>query len=361
MSVLRRSLAALLVAVSALTFAALPAGAAVEPLAGTRLSGGDISWPNCPKGMGIPSRRSPGNPLPLSTASFVVIGLTNGPGWYPNPCLASHVAWAKSRGVWTSAYSMTTFPTAAQRAAYGGSGPFSTTTRAGRLRNAGYQQALFNVASMATAGLSVPFVWVDVEPYPTHPWPRDVLGNRDVIRGVLRAYQDNGYRVGFYSYDNGWRVVVGGWRKPAYPTWVPVGPVANGWTRASARCSAPSFSGGPVYLAQWVQDARDRDVTCPALHGRRTASHPLTALLGSTYGPGDSGPRITTLQRGMNMRPQYVTGRFDDRTERVLLAFQRIRSFPLTGVATDLELTALGAGTVTPGTPSTMSTVFTPY
>jgi hypothetical protein len=363
----RRLLALLLAACSLAAAAtssllvAAPAAAAVAPVVGARLSGGDISWPNCPKGVGIPSRRSPGNPLPLASASFVVIGLTNGPGWYPNPCLADHVTWAKARGVWTSAYSMTTFPTAAPRAAYGGSGPWSAATRAGRLRNAGYQQALFNVASMATAGLSVPFVWVDVEPYPTHPWPRDVLGNREVVRGVVRAYEDNGLRVGFYSYDNGWRAVVGGWRKPAYPAWVPVGPVANGWTRAAARCAAPSFSGGPVYLAQWVQDARDRDLTCPALHGRKAVRHPLTALLGSSYGPGASGPAVTTLQRGMHMREQYVTGRFDARTERVLLAFQRIRAFPLTGVATDLELTALGAGTVLPGAPSRLAQVFTPY
>jgi hypothetical protein len=132
-----------------------PAAAAVAPTPGVRLTGGDISWPNCPKGMGIPSRRSPGNPLPLSSATFTVIGLTNGPGWVPNPCLADHVAWAKARGVWTAAYSMTTYPTAAQRSAYGATGPWSAATRGGRLRNAGYQQAMFNVASMRTTGLAV--------------------------------------------------------------------------------------------------------------------------------------------------------------------------------------------------------------
>jgi hypothetical protein len=355
-----RLLLTVLAPVLAISFAG-PASAAVAPTPGVRLTGGDISWPNCPKGMGISSRRSPGNPLPLTTASFAVIGLTNGPGWYPNPCLASHVAWAKARGVWTSAYSMTTFPTAAQRSTYGGTGPWPATTRAGRLRNAGYQQALFNVASMHTAGLHVPFVWVDVEPYPSHPWPRAVLANREVVRGVVRAYEDQGFRVGFYSYDNGWRAVVGSWRKPGYPTWVPVGPVANGWSVASRKCAAPSFSGGPVLLAQWVQDARDRDVTCPALHGRSAAAHPLTALLGTVLGPGATGPAVTTLQRGLHMRSQYLTGRFDARTQRVLLAFQRIRAFPLTGVATDLELTALGAGTTLPGLPNRMARVFTAY
>jgi len=338
-----------------------PAAAAVAPTPGVRLTGGDISWPNCPKGMGIPSRRSPGNPLPLTSASFAVIGLTNGPGWVPNPCLAQHVAWAKARGVWTAAYSMTTYPTAAQRSAYGATGPWSATTRDGRLRNAGYQQAMFNVASMRTAGLAVPFVWVDVEPYPTHPWSRDVLANRQVVRGVVRAYLDKGYGVGFYSYTNGWRAVVGSWRKPGIAAWVPVGPVSNGLAVASRRCSAPSFSGGPVLLAQWVQDARDRDVTCPLLHGRADAPHPLTALVGTTLRPGDAGPAVTALQRAMLMRPQYVTGQFDLRTERVLLALQRSRGLPLTGVATDVELSLLGAGTVLPGIPNRLADLFTPY
>jgi hypothetical protein len=260
--------------------AASPAAAAVEPTPGLRLTGGDISWPNCPKGLGIPSRRSPGNPLPLASATFAVIGLTNGPGWYPNPCIADQVRWAKARGVWTSAYSMTTYPTAAQRATYGRLGPWSPTSRGARLRNAGYQQALFNLASMGAAALVVPFVWVDVEPYPTRPWSRDRLANREVVRGVVRAYQDHGYRVGFYSYDGGWRAVVGSWRKPAYPTWVPVGPVAHGRATASSRCSRPSFSGGSVFLAQWVQDSRDRDVTCPSLTGR------AEALVAGTTTPG---------------------------------------------------------------------------
>jgi hypothetical protein len=340
-----------------------PASAAVAPTAvpGAVQTGGDVSWPNCPKGMGILSRRSPGNPMPLSSATFAVVGLTNGPAWYPNPCLAAQVGWARAQGVWTSAYSMTTFPTAAQRAAYGGSGPWSAATRSGRLRNAGYQQALFNVASMRATGLAVPFVWVDVEPYPTRPWPHDVLANRQVVRGVVRAYRDNGYGVGFYSYANGWRSVVGAWRKPAYPTWVPVGPVSHGRARAAAQCRRPSFSGGPVYLAQWVADARDRDVTCPALVGHAAVPDPLTGLLGSAYRKGDQGARISALQRGLSMRPAYVTGTFDDRTEQVLLTFQRLRALPLTGVATDLELRALGAGTVTPAVPTRLPSVFSAH
>ena len=338
-----------------------PAAGAAAPTPGVRLSGGDLSWPNCPKGMGIPTRRSLGNPLPLASAAFAVVGLTNGPGWYPNPCLADQVAWAKARQIWTAAYAMTTFPTAAQRRSYGRTGPWSPTTRALRLRNAGYQQAAFNVAAMARVGLTVPFVWVDVEPYPTSPWSRSVLANREVVRGAVRGYRDAGLQVGFYSYANGWRAVVGSWHKPAYPTWVPVGPVANGWAVAARRCGQPSFSGGPVLLAQWVQDNRDRDLSCALLTGRAAVPHPLTALLGTSYAPGASGPAVSTLQRGLLMRPAYVTGTFDTRTQRVLLAFQQSRAFPLTGVATDLELRALGAGSTIPGLPNRLPEFFTAY
>lgn len=357
-----RALPALLLAALLATLLTGPqARAAVPAESGVRLTGADISWPNCPKGMGIASRRSPGNPMPLASASFVVIGLTNGPGFVTNPCLADQVAWAKERGVWASAYSMTTFPTRRLLAEHGRTGPWSPDTRARRLKNAGYAQGQFNVAAMAAVGLEVPFVWVDVEPYPTHPWSRSRLANREVVRGVVRAYEDAGYQVGFYSYANGWRAVVGDWLKPRYPAWVPVGPERDGRWVASGACRWRSFSGGPVWLAQWVDGNRDRNVTCRPLHGRAASAHPLTALLGATYARGDAGERIRTLQRGLNMRKRYRTARFDARTERVLLAFQRIRSYPLTGVATDLELTGLGAGTLLEGRPSRLPEVFTPY
>ena len=232
----------------------------------------------------------------------------------------------------------------------------------GRLRNAGYQQAMFNVASMRTAGLAVPFVWVDVEPYPTHPWSRDVLANRQVVRGVVRAYQDQGYGVGFYSYDNGWRAVVGSWRKPGFPAWVPVGPVSNGLAVASRRCAAPSFSGGPVLLAQWVQDSRDRDVTCPLLHGRADAPHPLTALVGTTLRPGDSGSAVTALQRAMLMRPA-VRDRTVRPAHRAGAAGPAAQPRPPAhrGGHRRRADALLGAGTVLPGIPNRLADLFTPY
>ena len=338
-----------------------PAAAAVPPTPGVRLTGADISWPNCPKGMGIPTRRTLGLPMPLDSAAFVVVGLTNGPGFVRNPCLADQVAWVKARERWLGAYSMTTFPTAGQRRTYGGQGPWPADAPRSVLKNTGYAQALYNVTSMRETGLDVPFVWVDVEPYPTHQWSGSHAANRAVITGVVRGYRDAGYDIGFYSYLNGWRTVVGDWRKPAYPTWYPVGAEPDGQREARSRCRLPSFSGGPVLLGQWVEGSRDRNVTCAALHGRADRPHPLTDLLGRTWQRGDSGDDVRTLQRGLNMRPRYVTGFFGARTELVVRAFQRGRGWAETGVVTDQELTALGAGTVTPGLPNRLPELFTAH
>ena len=220
------------------------------------------------------------------------------------------------------------------------------------------------MASMRDRGFDVPFVWVDVEPYPTHPWSRAVLAEPSRwCAAWSEAYQDQGYGVGFYSYDNGWRAVVGSWRKPRFSRLVPVGRrCRTGWRSRPARCaSAVLLRRSRCCWPSGSRTTRDRDVTCPLLHGRAAAPHPLTALLGTALRRGDSGPAIRSLQRAMLMRPEYVTGRFGLRTERVLLAMQRSRGLPPTGVATDVELTTLGAGTVVPGLPNRLADLFTPY
>jgi hypothetical protein len=328
-----------------------------EAIPGVRLTGGDISWPNCPKGMGIPSRLSEGQPLPGASASFAVIGLTNGPGFTPNPCLAAQVAWASSRGLWTSAYAMTTFPTALELAAYGVSGPWSAIDSIGQLRNAGYAQALVNVAAMSATGLHVPFVWVDVEPYAVAPWSRSIADNRDVVRGVVRGYQDSGYRVGFYSYDGGWRAVVGAWRKPAYPAWLPVGHSTNGLAVASARCASASFSGGEVLLAQWVDASRDQDVTCPQLAGRAAGPTPLTRWIDRRLHKGSHGAAVRALQAAIGA---HVDGRFGKRTRARLVHVQRVHGLVGSGVTGRSTWRALGAGRQLAELPSRVAEVFAP-
>jgi hypothetical protein len=337
---------------------AAAASARPEPVPGMRLAGNDVSWPNCPKGLGIPSRRSEGKPMPTATAAFALLGLTNGPGFFPNPCLAGQVAWVQARGLWVGAYAMTTYPTKAQRALYGGAGPWPADQPAGQLRNTGYQQALFNVTTMKAAGLEVPMVWVDVEPYAVRPWSRSTAANRDVIRGAVRGYEDSGYRVGFYSYDLGWRTVVGAWRKPAYPAWVPVGRERRGATLAAVRCGLASFSRGEPLLAQWVRGDRDHDLTCPALHGRVAGRHELTPYVGLRLRRGAHGASVVALQRALGLRPGQVDGYFGLRTRRALKAFQRAHGLPASGVTRARSWRALGAGTWVPERPSRLAEIF---
>jgi peptidoglycan hydrolase-like protein with peptidoglycan-binding domain len=234
--------------------------------ASTPAVGNDISWPQCPKGTGIPSRRGQGQPMPPASAEFVVIGLTNGPAFYPNPCLATQTAWAKAHHVYTSTYAMTTYPTSLQLATYGSKGPYTGTSSAAKLANTGYAQAQFNVASMRTAGLVSPFMWVDVEPYPVAPWSLSTTANKSVVDGALRGYRAAGFRVGLYSTASAWPHVLGSARY-GLPEWRTAGPRAK--RVALGRCaSSQSFQGGPAVLAQWWTPTTDHDLTCPVVNTR---------------------------------------------------------------------------------------------
>ena len=191
-------IAAVLSATSAVAAESRPSVTA--PDAGPLVVGRDVSWPNCPKGMGIPSRPSQGKPMPPPSARFVVVGLTNGPAFHPNPCLDTQVEFARLNDLWTAAYAVVTYPTRAQRRTYADQGPHDPRERLGRLRNTGAAQAEQNVAAMREVGLDSPIVWVDVEPVsPPAPWSRSRTANRAVLAGAVAAYRRAGLRVGFYS------------------------------------------------------------------------------------------------------------------------------------------------------------------
>ena len=182
----RAVLAAVLAAVTAVSFSPMPEPDAARVRKGP-VVGADISWPNCPKGLGIRSRPTLGKPLPRDSARFVIIGLTNGPAFHANPCLASHVEYARERRMWASAYAVATYPTKKQLRQYGDAGPRSTDTKLGRLFNTGYAQAEINVAEMKAAGLDSAGIWVDVEPVtPPAPWTKRPRLNKMVVDGVLR-------------------------------------------------------------------------------------------------------------------------------------------------------------------------------
>lgn len=232
---------------------------------GRPVLGADISWPNCPRGLGIPQRRTLGLPMPLPTAEYVVVGLTNGPGFYPNPCLADQVAWVQERGLLLSAYAVISYPDARSLRRFGDDGPFDGGTALGALRNVGYQQALYNIRSMRVTGLDTPFVWLDVEPVAMFEWSGDPVANAAVVEGSRRGYEDAGYDVGVYSTPYLWAEIVGDLAL-GVPEWRAAGPTSR--AEALERCGADwSIQGGEAVLGQWVEGDRDLDVTCPGISG----------------------------------------------------------------------------------------------
>jgi hypothetical protein len=223
--------------------------------------GGDISWPQCPKGMGIPEKRSGGLPLPVSEARFVVIGLTNGPGFVANPCVQSQLAWARSHHLLVSAYSVISGPTRFTPDNAERTGPFDGSTRLGGLSNIGYQQARFNVATLKRIGFETPIVWLDVEQVPHFEWSSDTQANAAVVRGAAKGYTDAGYAVGTYSTPYLWESVVGSLALRA-AEWRAAGQTSR--DEALRRCRGDwVIQGGRAVLGQWVEAGRDMNVTCP--------------------------------------------------------------------------------------------------
>ena len=223
--------------------------------------GGDVSWPQCPQGMGIPQKQGQGSPMPVDAARYVILGLTNGPGFYPNPCLDSQVDWVRSRHLMAAAYSVISTPEPRHFAAYKDKGPFDASTRLGQLSNVGYNQATFNLATMKQAGLQSPVIWLDVEPVPEFDWPSDTTANAAVVRGAARGYTDAGFRIGAYSTQALWEHVVGDLRL-GIPEWRAAGQTSR--EEALRRCGVDRmFQGGDSVLGQWVEDGRDMNVTCP--------------------------------------------------------------------------------------------------
>lgn len=223
--------------------------------------GADISWPQCPPGMGIPEKRSSGQPMPEPDAEFVIVGLTNGPGFTPNPCLADQVDWVEDHRLLLAAYAVVSYPGVSEVEEYGDQGPFDSETRMGRLKNVGYQQARYNIGSIGSAGMKTPIVWIDVEPVPHFAWSQDLEANAAVVQGTARGYLDSGYQIGIYSTPALWAGVVGGLRLEV-PEWRAAGQTSK--QEALSRCGDDwSIQGGKAIFGQWVENRRDKNVTCP--------------------------------------------------------------------------------------------------
>ncbi len=234
--------------------AALNAAGGLIPERDEAVLGADISWPQCPPGMGIPFKETSGQPMPRDDAEYVVIGLTNGPGFHANPCLADQVAWARERELLVAAYSVISWPDEAAQAKYGG------------LVEAGTAQAQFNLQSMKAAGLDSPIIWLDIEQVPHYEWSTSTAANAEVVLGAAKGYSEAGYRVGVYSTPAIWAGIVGD-LSLGVPEWRAAGQTSQ--QEALSRCGDDwSIQGGAGVLGQWVEDSRDRNITCPGTETR---------------------------------------------------------------------------------------------
>ncbi|NPC96871.1 hypothetical protein [Nocardioides sp. zg-DK7169] len=236
------------------------------------LLGADAGWPQCRKGLGIPERPTQGQPMPLPEARYVILGLTNGPGFTRNPCLPWQVRWVRERGMLLGAYAVVSYPSAAQLRKHRDDGPYAGGTRIGALRNVGYAQSRANLTTMKRAKLKVPAVWLDVEPVTIWEWSPDRLANAAVVEGAARAYRDAGYRIGVYSTAHLWELIVGGFRL-GVPEWRAAGETSR--AEALRRCGRDhSIQGGRPILSQWVALDRDQNVTCPGVDARPWLAKP---------------------------------------------------------------------------------------
>jgi Putative peptidoglycan binding domain len=325
---------------------ARPVNTSPAPVSGATEYGNDISWPQCPRDGG-----GNGLPGPMTSASFALLGLTDGGSFRVNPCLARQVVSVKTRHLWAGAYAVSTYPTDAELARYGGTGTLTQ-----RLRRVGAAQAGFNLATMARVGLQSPMVWVDVEPRTQSPWSASADDNNALIDGVIAGYQTAGRRAGIYSYNKAWKVITGARLLPGVPTWVPVGHSSR--ADAAATCAQASYAGGKPWLTQWTDDVRDYNLTCPGVTGRVARGNLLTPYLNVGLASGSHGSAVVVLQRRLGA--PRADGVFGSATRASVIAFQRAHRLTANGRVGSAEWRALGAGngTYTPPVPGFMGDLF---
>lgn len=208
--------------------------------------GFDVSWPQC------------GKPLPAPPYQIAIVGATGGRAFYENPCLASQFAWARAASVNPSLYMNVNAPAgrAAVRGMAGPAGACRAEDMACQTFNFGYNAASHAVSYARSQGVTVSFVWLDVETENT--WLDDRALNARVIQGAIEGLRAQGLGVGVYSTSYQWNIIAGAFN-PGLPVWA-----AGGGSRAEAPtfCSRGAFGGGSVVLVQHPNGPFDGAYAC---------------------------------------------------------------------------------------------------
>jgi hypothetical protein len=290
--------------------------------------GFDVSWPQC---VGRSAYH-----MPPRSASYVILGLTDGSGHTVNPCLRSQLRWAKRTHTRVGAYLVPSYPSRRQRLV-ARSGAFGRCHHSVvcRLHNDGASQASDAIRTMRAAHVHSPMVWVDVEFRSTHPWTHNRHRNAAVLRGVVRGLRRHHVRFGVYTTSYMWHDLVGHYRLHA-PNWLPSG---RSRPRAAKRMCRQTATGGRTWLVQYTH-ALDEDLTCPVLN-------PVPGVHTSMWPYRETTLRLRSTGTAVSMVQGYLrtvrSGTYDVPTELAVSFWQTRNGLPVTGAITPVDWRAMGA------------------
>lgn len=209
--------------------------------------GYDISWPQC------------GGAYPATPFAFGIVGVTDGRAFTLNPCLASEYLWEQSAtsSSQLSLYMNLNYP-AGTSASAGQSGPYGACKKGSACfaENYGWNAAQYAFTQNgARIPLSASTWWLDIET--GNSWSRKTALNVDVIQGAIAYLQTQAVTVGIYSTPSEWETIAGSYA-PAVPNWVAGASASD----PSALCSSPLYTGGSVWLTQYISGNYDVDYSC---------------------------------------------------------------------------------------------------
>jgi hypothetical protein len=289
--------AATLLAAALTVAGAGPAFAAKPAQPGSAPTGADVAWPQC------------GTKLPTGQ-QFGVVGVNGGTAANFSPCLPTQYAWASSTAGTTPLGTASLYVNTADPAGQGSWWPKSDTdqpaigaqpyptgalpagpvtypdgTPAGCGTAAAYgaqcayvygyvraEQAVEWAEEQLGAGFDPKAVrwWLDAET--SNTWQADTTANAASLAGAATYLSRAGLGVGVYSTTAQYRTIVGatgagvvnlpnGERSPlvGLPEW---GAGASSLKGAQSNCGVATFTGGTMWLTQYVSGSLDYDVSC---------------------------------------------------------------------------------------------------
>jgi hypothetical protein len=212
------------------------------------LHGYDASYPQCKRGR------------PPSAAAFSIIGVNGGRVFTTNRCIG--LLWRTGitpRALYlNSGYK----PQNYDKTTSGCRGLSQRLEAAAALRKAyalGCSAVVYSLRTLKAARIGTPSMWwIDVEL--ANNWDTKNLDlNRFALQGQIDQLVFTGKPVGVYSAARDWTMITGNWVAGVDANWVA--------SRTTAACSAPGFSGDPVWLVQeaagWPQPSGyDSDRAC---------------------------------------------------------------------------------------------------